>query len=127
MTTNSETVHELRAELRADLVIAMKARRSEVVSALRTAIAAVDNAEAVEVPDAPMESVSEHVAGVGVGVGSTETGRRTLSVDEVRSLLRAQVQERINEAERYDSHGRSEAAERLRREAGALRKYTDLG
>ena len=100
-------------------------RRPEVVSALRTALAAVDNAEAVAVPDAPVESASEHVAGARVGVGAAETERRTLSVDEVRSLLRAQVQERITEAERYDSHGRSEAAERLRREADALRKYTD--
>lgn len=127
MTTRPETVHDLRSALRADLVTAMKARRTEVVSALRTAIAALDNAEAVSAPDVPVESVSEHVAGVGVGLGSTERERRALSVDEVRSLLRAQVQERINEAERYDSHGRSEAAERLRREADALRKYTDLG
>lgn len=125
MTKRPEKVQELRSALRTDLVTAMKARRPEVVSALRTALAAVDNAEAVAVPDAPVESASEHVAGARVGVGAAETERRTLSVDEVRSLLRAQVQERITEAERYDSHGRSEAAERLRREADALRKYTD--
>lgn len=125
MTKRPEKVQELRSALRTDLVTAMKARRPEVVSALRTALAAVDNAEAVAVPDASVESASEHVAGARVGVGAAETERRTLSVDEVRSLLRAQVQERITEAERYDSHGRSEAAERLRREADALRKYTD--
>lgn len=125
MTAHPETVQDLRSALRADLLTAMKARRSEVVSALRTALAAVDNAEAVAVPNAPMESASEHVAGAGIGVGSTETERRTLSIDEVRSLLRVQVQERVTEAELYDSYGRSEAAERLRREADALRKYTD--
>lgn len=125
MTKRPEKVQELRSALRTDLVTAMKARRPEVVSALRTALAAVDNAEAVAVPDASVESASEHVASARVGVGAAETERRTLSVDEVRSLLRAQVQERITEAERYDSHGRSEAAERLRREADALRKYTD--
>lgn len=125
MTAHPETVQDLRSALRADLLTAMKARRSEVVSALRTALAAVDNAEAVAVPNAPMESASEHVAGAGIGVGSTETERRTLSIDEVRSLLRVQVQERVTEAELYDSYGRSEAAERLRREADAMRKYTD--
>lgn len=124
MTTPPETVQELRSALRADLLTAMKARRTEVVSALRTALAAVDNAEAVTVPDAPVESVSEHVAGSGIGVGSTEIERRALSVEEVLRLLRAQVRERITEAERYDSHGRGDAAERLRREADALRKYT---
>ncbi|SIO91372.1 hypothetical protein [Nocardiopsis sp. JB363] len=123
MATNPETVHELRTKLRADLVIAMKARRSEVVSALRTAIAALDNAEAVAAPDTSVESVSEHVAGVGAGVGSTERERRALSVEEVRKLLRSQVEERVVEAERYESLGRSDAAQRLRVEADALRKY----
>ena len=123
MATSPETVHELRSALRADLVAAMKARRPEVVSALRTAIAALDNAEAVAVPDTPAESVSEHVAGVSIGVGSTETERRALSVEEVRTLLRSQIEERVTEAERYESLGRSDAAQRLRIEADALRKY----
>lgn len=118
-----EDVHDLRALLRADLVVAMKARRPEVVSALRTALAAWDNAEAVTVPKVQREGGSEHVAGARVGIGAAEVERRVLSVEEVRALLRRQVEERVEEAERYDSHGRHEAAERLRREADALRKY----
>ncbi|GAA0627276.1 hypothetical protein GCM10009547_33550 [Sporichthya brevicatena] len=44
---------DLRARLRADLVAAMKAK-PEVVSALRTTLAAIDNAEAI---------VAAHAAG----------------------------------------------------------------
>lgn len=116
-------VQGLRAMLRDDLVVAMKARRPEVVSALRTALAAWDNAEAVTVPEVREEGGSEHVAGTRIGIGAAEVERRVLPVEEVRALLRRQVEERVVEAERYESHGRNDAAERLRREAEALRKY----
>lgn len=118
-----EDVHDLRAMLRADLLVAMKARHPEVVSALRTALAAWDNAEAVTVPKVQQEGGSEHLASARAGVGAAEVERRVLPVEEARALLRRQVEERVEEAERYDSHGRNEAAERLRREADALRKY----
>lgn len=41
----------LRDALRRDLASAMKAREPDAVSALRTVIAAIDNAEAVPAPD----------------------------------------------------------------------------
>nr|MDT0662861.1 hypothetical protein [Micromonospora sp. DSM 115978] len=109
--------------LRADLVAAMKARRPEVVAALRTAIAAIDNAEAVQAPDRTAAASSEHVAGARSGVGSTETDRRVLAIADVHALLAAQVTERVAEADRYDSYGRHDAAARLRREADALSRY----
>lgn len=116
-------MNALRETLRADLRAAMKAREREVVSALRTAIAAIDNAEAVAAPAPSTAVTSEHVAGATPGVGSTEAERRDLSFDEVRALLSEQVAERAAEADRYDALGQPEAAATLRREAEALSRY----
>ncbi|MEU2942440.1 GatB/YqeY domain-containing protein [Nocardiopsis alba] len=112
-----------RARMRADLVTAMRERRRETVSALRTALAALDNAEAAPAPETPSTTVNEHVAGSRSGVGSTEAPRRVLSADRVRALLNEQIEERTVEADRYEAHGRHDAARRLRTEADALRPY----
>ncbi|TDD71287.1 hypothetical protein E1262_06660 [Jiangella aurantiaca] len=120
MTTD---VQALRTRLRTDLAAAMKARRPEVVTALRTALAAVDNAEAVDLPQDLAAANSEHVAGANAGLGAAEAERRELSVGDVRAILRSQVAERRTEADRYDAHGRHDAADRLRREADALGLY----
>lgn len=124
--TGPETTDDaqaLRSLMRADLRAAMKERRRETVSALRTALAAIDNAEAVQAPGTPADQGSEHVAGASAGVGSAEAARRVLSADDVRALLRAQIAERHTEAGVYETGGQGEAAARLRREADALGAY----
>jgi uncharacterized protein len=113
----------LRSLLRDDLVAAMRARQSVVVAALRTAVAAIDNAEAVEAPDGAGGVASEHVAGAVVGVGSTEAERRVLTIGEVRAILRTQIANWTAEADRYDNYEQRDAARQLRSEADALRKY----
>ncbi|WP_407563084.1 hypothetical protein [Streptomyces sp. 184] len=123
--TDPETTDDaqaLRTLMRADLRAAMKERRREAVSALRAALAAIDNAEAVEAPDA-LPAGSEHVAGAHAGVGSAEAARRVLSADDVRALLRTQIAERRTEADVYETGGHGDAAARLRREADALDTY----
>lgn len=120
-----EDAQTLRSILRTDLVTAMKSRRPEAVSALRTALAAMDNAEAVAVPNGEAEAASAHFAGTRTGVGSTEAERRVLSIAEAHALLTDQIQERVVEADRYEALGERSAAHRLRLEADALRKYTD--
>lgn len=115
---------ELRAILRADLVAAMKARRPDAVNALRTAIAAIDNAEAVVVAKPRPADAGEHVAGAQAGVGSSEADRHQLSTEAVHGLLRSQIKDRTTEADRYDAHGLRDAADQLRREAELLGKYT---
>lgn len=126
-TPGHHPAQELRALLRADLVTAMKARRREAVSALRTALAAIDNAEAVTAPADTGALDGEHVAGASPGVGSTEAPRRTLTAHELHGLLHAQVAERRTEAGRYTDHGRHDAAERLRAEADVLAAYLPAG
>jgi uncharacterized protein YqeY len=115
----------LRSLLRADLITVTKARQPDAIAALRTAIAAIDNAEAVTTPDQPGSAVSEYVAGAVAGVGSSEAARRVLSLADLRAILQEEIDERIVAADRYDSYGKASAADRLRREADVLRKYLD--
>ncbi|TAK68314.1 MAG: hypothetical protein EPO13_12060 [Actinomycetota bacterium] len=101
----------------------MKARRPDAVTALRTAIAAIDNAAAVDPTVETPGAAGDHVAGARTGVGSTEAARRRLGSDELHAILRDQITERLSEADRYDSLGRVEDAQRLRREADVLSAY----
>lgn len=112
----------LRATMRADLGVAMKARNSRAISALRTAIAAIDNAESVDstVATAP---ASAHIAGATIGLGTAEVPRRSLSPAQVHAILRAQIDDRSAEADRYETLGQIEAAEGLRGEAQIIAAY----
>jgi uncharacterized protein len=124
-TPEDHAVGAVREKLRAGLLAAMKARRPEAVAALRIAIAAIDNAEAVEAPERAPEGMSEHVAGASTGVGATEAERRVLSLDDVRAVLRAQIEERHAEAERCEVLGQQAAADQLRRGTEALVAHVD--
>ncbi|WP_342672922.1 hypothetical protein [Sporichthya polymorpha] len=101
----------------------MKTKQPEVVSALRTTLAAIDNAEAVAPADGVGPAGSEHVAGAQHGVGSTEATRRALTTVDLEAIVAAQVADRLAEADRYDRLGRPDAADRLRGEADALQIY----
>lgn len=101
------------------LLAARKERDVARVSALRSALSAIDNAEtpdAVEI-DAPE---SEAIAGGVVGLGAAEVARRELSDDEIRDLVRTQVDERLAAAEQVSSGGHTERAAALRAEAAVL-------
>jgi uncharacterized protein YqeY len=119
----------LRAALRHGLTTALKARDTDAMAALRTAIAAIDNAQAVPAaalnPLAALNppAASAHVAAARRGVGSTEAARRQLSGSELRDILRDQIAEHDREADRYDALGQADAAQRLRRQARTLRAY----
>jgi hypothetical protein len=113
--------------MRRDLTAALKAREPDAVAALRTAIAAIDNAEAVAAPDTSPAGAGGRIAGARDGVGSTEATRRTLGVDQVRAILRDQIDEATREADRYDALGQDGAAQRLRRQARVLAAYAEPG
>ena len=123
--TELTDVQGLREQLRADLKTVMKARDAATVSALRTTLAALDNAEAVVVSDASAR-VSGAIAGAQSGVGSTEVSRRVLSLAEMRAILETQVAERVSAAADYKRLGRDDESERLRQEADVVRRYLDL-
>jgi hypothetical protein len=123
----------LSAALRRDLTVALKARQPDAVAALRTAIAAIDNAQAVAVPPDSRPAGRDRVAGARVagarvagarhGAGSTEAPRRKLSPDELHGILREQVAECRREADRYQALDQPGAARRLRDQARLVAGY----
>ena len=105
----------LRGRLRAALPAAMKARDQVAVAALRSALAALDNAEAVD----PSTGPGSDPLGV-VGLGAGEVARRELSEAEVEDLVRGELDERLAAAEVYEARGLGAEARRLRAEAAVL-------
>jgi len=116
----------MRTTLRRDLTAALKARDRVAVAALRSAIAALENAEAVPTDQAiDTAAGTDRVAGAPVGLGVTEADRRDLTESDERSILAAEVRERTTAAEEYEQLGRTDQATRLRAEADVLRRYLD--
>jgi uncharacterized protein len=116
----ADRTQALRAALRHGLTTALKARDAEALAALRTAIAAIDNAEAIATTDTRRPVTSADIAGAGSGVGSTEAVRQSLSLGQLRDIVREQITEYAREADRYDALGQPDAAHRLRRRARIL-------
>jgi uncharacterized protein len=118
------TLVRMRAELRRDLAAAIRTRDAVAVAALRTALAAIENAEAVP----PEEAGAAHpggspVAGAVVGLGAGEVRRRELTDGDVERIVRAEVTERVTAAGEYERRGQEDWAGRLRAEADVLRRY----
>lgn len=108
----------LRQRLRTALPAAMKAGDRVAVAALRSALAAIDNAEAVtRAPSADERLAIEQIA---IGVGAAEAQRRILTGAMIEDIVRAEVAEREAAARDYDVAGRPERAERLRGEVAVL-------
>jgi uncharacterized protein YqeY len=125
---------DVRDRLRRALPAAIRARDTVAVAALRSALAAIDNAEAVDpgavesqADQAPASGAGSHpgVAGSVAGVGAGEVARRPLTAWEIEETVRAEVVERQIVARIYEGAGRLDQAERLRREAQLLNAYLD--
>lgn len=109
--------------MRQALPEAMRARDRAAVSALRTTLAALDNAEAV-----PMDEVEPRgpaLEQVPVGVGTTEAARRELSERAVVDVVRAEVAERLEAAAQLTAPAHVGRAGRLRAEAAVLLRFLD--
>lgn len=113
----------MRDKLRADLKVALKARDRGATTALRSALAAIDNAEAVPAAQRDDGDAAEHVAGATLGVGTAEADRRELTEAEVRSIIQNEVTERTVAAEEYEQLGRDDLAEQLRSAAEVLSRH----
>jgi len=104
----------------------MKARDTVAVSALRSVLAAIANAEAVPAAapssdgSSPAVTGDQYVAGSTAGLAATEAGRRELTGEEVAEIVRAEAAERRAAARQYHAAGQAEQAERLLREAQVI-------
>jgi uncharacterized protein len=141
--------------MRRALTAAMKSRDRPAVTALRSALAAIDNAEAVDIATTPQAAggsppsaeaqpgeerpasaedpsagqreptVAGGIAGAAVGLGAAEAERRTLTPAETQAIVRGEVAERQTAAHAYERAGRPGHAERLRAEAEVLGAFLD--
>jgi uncharacterized protein len=73
MNASASDAEALRAVLRRDLTAALKARQPDAVAALRGAIGAIDNAQAVAAPASSPPARRLPVAVTGAGDVSAET------------------------------------------------------
>ena len=114
----------MRTSLRDDLKAALKARDRTAVAALRSALAAIENAEAVPA-DHPADSLTGdgHIAGAAAGVGAAEAEPRHLTEADLRSIVENEIRERSHAAREYEQGGHNDHAERLRAEAEVLRRH----
>ena len=104
----------IRDRLRSDLKSAMKTKDQMLMRVLRTAIAAIDNAEAVEGP----------TGAVGT-IGYGDVPRRHLEPPKAVEILEAEIHERETGSAEYRRVGRADAAETLQAEISILRLYVE--
>ncbi len=88
------------------------------MAALRSALAAIENAEAVDRGEAADRGLA--IEQIAIGVGATEAERRVLTEADSERIVRGEIDEREAAARDYDLAGRPERAERLRGEAQVL-------
>ncbi|MFI1096811.1 hypothetical protein [Streptomyces sp. NPDC020917] len=101
----------------------MRARDKVAVSALRSALATLDNAEAVPVDESALRGVALEQS--PVGAGATEAARRELGEDEVTAVVRAEADERLDAAAQLTAPAHADHATRLRAEAAVLLSLLD--
>jgi uncharacterized protein YqeY len=104
----------LTARIRSDLAGALRERDMTRAKLLRTTLAAIENAEAVE-------GVSS-VEGV---VGYGDVSRRILTDEEVAGIISREAEEWQFALAEYERIGQDEKTARLRYELGILRGYLD--
>ena len=123
--TPDSTVPALVARLRAALTAALGSGDRAAAAAVRSALSAVGNAEAIDTaaqagPAGLATASSEHFAGARAGLGAGEVPRKRLSAADVMQIVLAEIAERQSAAVEYDRLGHASRAERLRREADVL-------
>ncbi len=120
MDVTQPDVEPLRDRLGAALRVAMRSRDRVAVAALRSALSAIANEEAVPVETMPAAGAAELSA---LGAGAADAPRRVLGEALERQVVAAEAEELETAAARVEGHGRHEDATRLRAEAEVLRRH----
>lgn len=103
----------LREQLKADLILAMKARQKQVVSTIRILLAAIDNAEAVE----PSETFSPVIG------RTNDVPRRDLTEQQIRQILQIEADKQRDALTECERLGRDQAAKELQAELEVMSRY----
>ena len=115
----------IRDRLQTALRAALRARDKTAASALRSALAAIDNAGTVPAGAPPGVASGPHFAGTTAGLGAGEAPRRGLAADEAERIVRAEIAEREAAASGYERAGHADRTGRLRRDAAVLTSALD--
>jgi uncharacterized protein len=113
----------LSSRMRQALPEAMRARDRAAVSALRSALAALENAEAVPLDGPGPASLA--LEQTPVGAGATEVARRELTEAAAADLVRAEAEERLAAAARLTAPAHADRAARLQAEAAVLLRFLE--
>ena len=121
IVTGMSPPDDIRTRLRRALGDALRARDAGTASALRSAMSAISNAEAVAPgPGHPAGAGSAHFAGTVAGLGAGEAERRRLTEADVAAIVRQEAAERADAADEYERTGHAAEAARLRQGTQAL-------
>jgi hypothetical protein len=118
----------LTKRLRDELRSAIKVRDRLAMTALRSAIAAIDNAGAVPVSPAAERGRVSPAAERGLaieqspGLGGAEAERRALTEADVIRIVQAEITDREDAARTYATAGQADRADLLLAEAAVLRR-----
>jgi hypothetical protein len=112
MSGPQQNIAPVDERLRSDLMLAMRARDDARIRVLRSALAAIDNAGAVEAPTSSAGTV-----------GYSDVPRRQLDPRTIRAVLEAEILEREAGIIEYQGVDRPDEADTLRAEIANLRSY----
>lgn len=114
----------MRDRLRADLFAAVKVRDRTASAALRSVLASIDNAEAVQMDSGADGHVgSEHVAGAVSGLGAAERRRRAVSDEEIAAIIRDELSQHLDAVARASAAGMLKRADEHAGRARVLSRY----
>jgi uncharacterized protein YqeY len=103
----------IRQQITADLAQAMKERRTETITTLRTLLGEIANAEAVET-DRDFVPMSGRTADVP---------RKVLTEDDIRRILTAEAERHREAIAEYEAVGRWDAVEQLQNGLAIINRY----
>jgi uncharacterized protein len=120
-----EAEQRLRGRLNEDLRAAMKARDAVRVAAVRSLIAALDNASAVALTDAEAAAVRRlaESSGSRSPPGAFDVPRRVLSEEDMLRVFAIERAERHSAAHSLEKHGCYEEAVLVRTELEIIEAY----
>jgi uncharacterized protein len=110
----------IRDRLHQALRDALRRRRRVAASALRSAMAALDNASGVPPGQEPVAAAGPHLADALTGLGAGEAAPSGLAPGEAGRIVRAETADREAAADGCGRPGHDGQARRLRQEAGTL-------
>jgi hypothetical protein len=110
--------------LRSALSAAMKNKDRVAVNAIRSVLASIDNAEAVDESLAPAIEPGRIAGGVS-GLARGEVPRRAITEQDAREIVQKAVAERRATAAQCDALKRHREADRLRAEIAVLSRFLD--